>query len=200
MWKSTKKDRENYRPISLLSIVYKLFAKLMQVRLWDAIDHRLLDTQFGFRKLGSTMDSLLIITRLQKIFKAKRDPLYVLLLDWEETFDEIDPNALDKALWKIGMDEHYKKLIGGMYDSPTFKMVGMGNESIQRLARTGIRQSCPLSPYLFLILHAAILKDARTELKHDLGSEPHLRTRKNNPTDYCHADDTLVVSRTGEVA
>ena len=42
---------ENYRPISLLNSIYKIYAAIIQRRLADAIDDRLQKTQFGFRKI-----------------------------------------------------------------------------------------------------------------------------------------------------
>ena len=47
--KGSTADPNNYRPISLLSTAYKLMARIIQQRLEKAIDHRLRDTQFGFR-------------------------------------------------------------------------------------------------------------------------------------------------------
>ena len=45
---------ENYRPIALLNIGYKLMASMIQKRLSDAIDDRIDPSQFGFRKGKST--------------------------------------------------------------------------------------------------------------------------------------------------
>ena len=47
--KGSTADPNNYRPISLLSTAYKLMARILQQRLEKTIDHRLRDTQFGFR-------------------------------------------------------------------------------------------------------------------------------------------------------
>ena len=74
-------DPSSYRPISLLSAVYKVYARLIQRRLAAAIDNRLLDTQFGFRADRSTTDPLHIIRRIQDMYEAKGSEPYILLLD-----------------------------------------------------------------------------------------------------------------------
>ena len=40
----------NYRPISLLNAIYKLYSAILKVRIEMAVDHLITKTQFGFRK------------------------------------------------------------------------------------------------------------------------------------------------------
>ena len=58
-------DPANYRPIALLSTLYKLYAALLQKRLAKAHDEHLRGTQYGFRVHRSTKDPLFILRRLQ---------------------------------------------------------------------------------------------------------------------------------------
>ena len=49
----------NYRPISILSIAYKVFAAMMKNRLLDAgADGRLWPSQYGFRRARGTTDAI----------------------------------------------------------------------------------------------------------------------------------------------
>ena len=59
-------DPASYRPISLLSTSYKLFAKLLHSRLQAALDDRLRETQYGFRATRSTSQPIHIIRRLME--------------------------------------------------------------------------------------------------------------------------------------
>ena len=55
----------NYRPISVLSIAYKVFTAMMKNRLLDAgIDHFLWPSQYGFRKARGTTDAIFVGRRL----------------------------------------------------------------------------------------------------------------------------------------
>ena len=42
--------QDNYRPLSLLNIIYKIYVKIIKQRLDEGIEHLLQYTQFGFRK------------------------------------------------------------------------------------------------------------------------------------------------------
>ena len=44
---------ENYRPISLLNAGYKIYASMLQYRLQKALDSRLRENHFGFRRVGA---------------------------------------------------------------------------------------------------------------------------------------------------
>ena len=47
--KGDRMDPSNYRPISLLDTCYKLYARILQRRIADAVDSCIRKTQYGFR-------------------------------------------------------------------------------------------------------------------------------------------------------
>ena len=55
---------ENYKPISLLNSMYKIYTAIVQKRLSAKLDKHLQKTQYGFRKSKSTSDALHIIRRI----------------------------------------------------------------------------------------------------------------------------------------
>ena len=57
---------ENYRPIALLNIGYKLMASMVQKRLAEAMDDRVDPAQSGFRKSRSTSQPIHIYRRIQE--------------------------------------------------------------------------------------------------------------------------------------
>ena len=82
---------ENYRPISLLAIGYKLFATILLRRLKAAgADARIWPTQFGFRIGRGCADALFVARRLLERTRAAKDgSLVFLALDWAKAFDSI---------------------------------------------------------------------------------------------------------------
>ena len=55
--KGDRMDPSNYRPISLLDTCYKLYARILQRRIADAVDSCIRKTQYGFRKGRSTVNA-----------------------------------------------------------------------------------------------------------------------------------------------
>ena len=72
--------QENYRAISLLNTFYKLIASIVQNRLAEALDHKIMKTQYGFRKHRSTIDALFRARRLQDYAERKGQKGLMLLL------------------------------------------------------------------------------------------------------------------------
>ena len=56
---------DNYRPISLLNTVYKVFARILKQRIEAGVDPHLQSAQFGLRKGRSTTQAVAILRRVQ---------------------------------------------------------------------------------------------------------------------------------------
>ena len=81
---------ENYRPISLLNTLYKIFAAILQRRISKTLDRHSQKTQYGFRKNGSTADAIHLIRRVIEYGESTNNKSHSLLLDWEKAFDKVD--------------------------------------------------------------------------------------------------------------
>ena len=92
--KGKTEQPENYRPIALLIIGYKLMASMIQKRLPEAVDDRIDPAQFGFRKGKSTSQPIHIYRRVQEIHEEAGLELVTILLDWEKAFDKIRQGRL----------------------------------------------------------------------------------------------------------
>ena len=108
--KGNTSDLANYRPISLLNVIYKLFAAITQERIALGIDKHMHKTQYGFRKARSTQQALHIIRRLLEIGEStttasSSNKLILVLLDWEKAFDKITREGLFSALRRANISE-----------------------------------------------------------------------------------------------
>ena len=63
--KGEDSDPKNYRPISLLSVLYKIYTRLLHKRISKTVDGRLRETQNGFRADHSASIPLHVVRRLQ---------------------------------------------------------------------------------------------------------------------------------------
>ena len=95
----------SYRPIALLNITYKILAKMIQERLKNSLDHRLVDFQYGYRQGKSIAEPIFIARRIQDIAERQGKPLYILALDYSKAFDSIPHVKLLESLTRIGACE-----------------------------------------------------------------------------------------------
>ena len=66
-------DPSNYRPISLLDTLYKIYAALIKNRLLQGLEERIWKTQFGFRPKHSTIQALYIARRLMENASSQQE-------------------------------------------------------------------------------------------------------------------------------
>jgi len=153
----------NYRPISLLSSLYKIYMMMIRQRMQDAIDDKLSPTQYGFRPNKSTSHAIYVIRRIQDYAESKGTRLSLSLLDWEKAFDKIQHDKLILALKRMGFNAHFCDVIKNCYRDPTFFVKDAYGCSSHKRQSAGIRQGCPLSPYLFVIVMSCVDFDIRSK-------------------------------------
>ena len=185
----------NYRPISLLNTMYKVYASMIQERLSNQYDRLLRKTQFGFRRGKGTQQPLFIIRRLQDYSARTGQPFQLVFLDWRMAFDKVNHDSLMTALSRLGIHSHYLKVIQDFYTDPTFYTIGLHGDKSHGTPHTGIRQGCPLSPYLFIILMSVLMSDVDERLL--ATGVPTNTWSVGKPTyDLEYADDTLLFAVT----
>ena len=193
--KGPVEDCDNYRPISLVCVFYKLFASLLLKRLKKAgAESRLTDTQFGFRSGRGTNDAIFFVRRSIELALAQRGgQIAMLALDWAKAFDSINVEALLIALKRFGLPPKILRVIGHIYSDRNFRVVDAGSTSTERRQLSGISQGCPLSPFLFVMLMTVVMEDAFRSL--DAGAKTCVERGLLGTLLY--ADDTLLIGTTG---
>ncbi|KAI0213003.1 hypothetical protein LSAT2_002055, partial [Lamellibrachia satsuma] len=85
--KGDRSDCNNYRGISLLSIVGKAFARVLLIRLQKLASRVYPESQCGFRAGRSTIDMIFSVRQLQEKCREQGMPLYVAFIDLTKAFD-----------------------------------------------------------------------------------------------------------------
>jgi hypothetical protein len=85
-------------------------------------------------------------------------------------------------------------MIKALYRNPQFQVCIDGLYSGKYKQHTGIRQGCPLSPYLFILAMHNLMFDVKCEMTYDAPvlKHPTLHTVQNaNFNEVLYADDTI---------
>ena len=90
--------------------------------------------------------------------------IMLVLLDWEKAFGRIDQSNLIQVLQLLSVPQNIVNTIQNIYRNAKLRVVRGDVYSTFRIQRSGIRQGCPLSPYLFSILMSAVFQDIRANL------------------------------------
>lgn len=145
--------QDNYRPISLISNLAKIFEKLIHKRMMDFFDkNKLLSKrQYGFRKNLSTSDALNHITNLIYNKLDKSDPIAITFLDLAKAFDTVDHKILLDKLYNYGIRGKAYNLITSYLSNRLHRVKVNGKTSKFKTVNTGVPQGTILGPLLFLI-------------------------------------------------
>ena len=148
-----RNDPNNYRPISILSTISRVFEKLVYEQIYNYLTkNNLLDSrQSGFRSLHSTVTALLDLTN-QWCFNIDRGLVSgVLFLDLKTAFDTVDHQLLLTKLEYIGIRGHAFELFKSYLESRFQIVFTNGVLSDKAILRCGVPQGSILGPLLFLI-------------------------------------------------
>ena len=80
----------NYRPISLLPIIYKVFSCILLQLILQTLDFHQPREQAGFRAGISTIDHLHVVNQLQEKVHEYNIPLCFAFVDYEKAFNSIE--------------------------------------------------------------------------------------------------------------
>lgn len=144
----------SYRPISLLNVDTKLFAKVIAARLKPIINKNIHPDQVGFISGREGRDnSIKTLLAVQKIKKSGAPGL-----DAEKAFDRVDWDFMMGTLEEIGLGDRICRWIGALYSRPSARVRINGVLSEPLEMYNGTRQGCPLSPLFVLALEPLLSK------------------------------------------
>ena len=151
--KGDRKDPSNYRPITILSCLGKLFTRILNTRLSNFLDKNaiLSSAQAGFRKHFMTADNIFVLHILSQILKTSKRKLYCAFIDFSKAFDTVWRVGLWSKLQKSCINGRFLILIRNMYNGIKSKVQVNNTSSNYFPCHRGVRQGENLSPLLFSI-------------------------------------------------
>jgi len=115
--KGVKSDVDNYRGITLLSCLGKLFTSIINNRLTKFAESAYIigPEQAGFRKGYSTIDHIFTFKCLLDLYLSKKKRLYCAFIDYKKAFDNVDRLELWKKLVQNGVSGKCFNVIYNLY-------------------------------------------------------------------------------------
>ena len=152
IFKANKPDRtrvENYRPITILNTVYKLFTSVLSGRLAKHAPQIIHQDQAGFVRGRSIFDQVRLAQTMLNYTEATDQNGVIVALDQEKSHDKIDHEYLWKVLKKFNLPESFIDTVKSLYAVADTVVVINGVMSTPFKVTRGVRQGDPLSCLLF---------------------------------------------------
>ena len=146
-------DPVNYRGISLMNCLSKIFNSLINRRLIHIFESKFSLSQFGFRKNSRTSDSLFIVKALiNKYVNNKKQKLFGCFVDLKKAFDSVwRLGLLYKIIKNQNVGTKVYGIIKNMYQQTVASVKVNKNVSEHVVIERGVKQGDSLSPTLFNI-------------------------------------------------
>ena len=134
-------DAQNYRPIAILQIFYKIFSRMLYGRIRPLLDAQQSEEQTGFRAGIRIEDALMIFETMASRCAEFQLPLWMASLDLKKAFDRVEHFALFEALRDQGLPEAELAILLDLYWDQTGSANGSRRFSILRGIKQGERFS-----------------------------------------------------------
>jgi hypothetical protein len=198
IFKSGEADNpKNYRPITIIPVMAKLFSSILYNRIQQQREEILDEEQYGFRRGRGCSDAVHIIREVVEKSAEWGEELWIAALDVEKALDRVHHSCLFDALLDGGIDTAAIAAMRRLYlDMQAYVVLWPGAQSRAFRVERGVRQGVPLSPLLFnLVLNQVLAEVTPTWKRRGYGTNIGRPLTGERMTHVMFADDMTIISR-----
>jgi len=177
---------DEFRPILLCNCLYKIIAKIIANKLKPILSKHILPEKFAFLKDRQIHEAIGTAQEVLQSLHNQKGKGMIMKVDLTKDFDRVNWLYLRMLLTHLGFSFIFIKWIMGCITNIPFSVLVNGSASPFFISTRGLRQGCPLSPLLFLLIMEGLSQ---------IIIEDHRRGRLNgiNITDDCTITHLLFV-------
>ncbi|CAN0877256.1 LINE-1 retrotransposable element ORF2 protein [Linum grandiflorum] len=146
-------DMTQFRPISLCSVVYKALTKCLANRIRSHMAQLIGPNETSFvpgRQISENIIILQEVVHTLRLKKGKRGA-FVIKLDLSKAFDRLEWSFVEDTLRRANLPNKFIEIAMACISTPSTQIQWNGGLSAPFQPGRGLRQGCPLSPYLFTL-------------------------------------------------
>jgi hypothetical protein len=150
--KGDDQEPSNWRPITLLSVLYKLFMTMLARRFHGEDRKRKLEkgntflseSQRGFRpNVSGCTDNIALLKSWERLV-AEHGEAYILFVDFKNAFGSVDHDVLWQAFEWLNLPRYMIDLVKSAYDGARIRIrFGNGEVTPDLTVERGVLQGCP---------------------------------------------------------
>ncbi|KAG7187545.1 hypothetical protein KM043_018869, partial [Ampulex compressa] len=176
---------ENWRPITIGSMVARIFSGIIDNRLRKHIVQS--SRQKGFTNENGCKDNSVLLDRTIAQMKTEGGGI-ITIVDISKAFDTVPHSVIQKSLTRKGAPVLIAKYIRAMYEGCKTKIKTRNNDGPTVELRRGVKQGDPLSPLLFNLAIEPIIETLNS-------TTAGLRINESNLSVLAFADDMVLIAR-----
>jgi ribonuclease HI/exonuclease III len=191
-----QRDLRDYRPISLLSCIYKIYTTILEKRIRFMVEStkQISDLQAGFRQGKGCYTNLNTLINVFEDANQFQNNIHCVYVDLKKAFDTVPHWGLVRALRFFHTPEVLVRAVQSLYDNITTQVILKHGLSDKTKVLRGIRQGDSLSPLLFILLFDTFLQRVKASGKgYKFARNPNLTIPA-----LAYADDLVLLANSKE--
>jgi len=158
---------ENTRPLSIVNCDNRLLANAARIRWEEPLNTWVSQHQRGFLPHRSMLANVIDVDYEAMRVSLTQEAGAVILFDFQAAFPSVSHDFIFTTLRHLGLPQEALTLVESLYDSNKCLVSAQGKLLPGFDMRSGIRQGCPLSPLLFVVVVDSLLRHLHRQLPMD---------------------------------